>query len=77
MIAVLLGASEYPDKPAWSNPVLAASACAVRDYVLSPGWFAPLPGQLLDLFDATAGPADQLFQVPDQGAPQRGRCALS
>jgi formylglycine-generating enzyme required for sulfatase activity len=62
-IAVLLGASEYPQKPAWSNPVLGTSARAFRDYVLSPTGFALMPGQVLDLFDAPAGPADQLFQI--------------
>ena len=62
-IAVLLGASEYPEKPAWSNPVLGKSARAFRDYVLSPTGFALTSGQVLDLFDVAAGPADQLFQI--------------
>jgi hypothetical protein len=64
-IAVLLGASEYPQKPAWSNPVLGTSARAFRDYLLSPEGFALAPGQILDLFDADAGPADQLFQIKE------------
>jgi hypothetical protein len=62
-IAVLLGASEYPQKPAWSNPVLGTSACAFRDYVVSPTDFGLMPGQVLDLFEAAAGPADQLLQI--------------
>ena len=62
-IAVVLGASEYPQKPAWSNPVLGASARAVRDYLRSPTGLAMRTAQLLDLFDAAGGPADQLFQV--------------
>jgi hypothetical protein len=64
-IAVLLGASEYPQKPEWSNPVLGTSARAFRDYLLSPEGFALTPGQILDLFDADTGSADQLFQVKE------------
>jgi formylglycine-generating enzyme required for sulfatase activity len=64
-IAVLLGASEYPQKPAWSNPVLGTSARAFRDYLLSPTGFALMPHQVLDLFEAAAGPADQLFQIKE------------
>jgi formylglycine-generating enzyme required for sulfatase activity len=64
-IAVLLGASEYPQKPAWSNPVLGTSARAFRDYVLSSTGFALMPGQVLDLFDAPGGPAEQLFQIKE------------
>ncbi len=64
-IAVLLGASEYPRKPAWSNPVLGATARAFRDYVLAPTGCALVPGQVLDLFDHEMGPADQLFQIKE------------
>jgi formylglycine-generating enzyme required for sulfatase activity len=64
-IAVLLGASEYPQKPAWSNPVLGTSARAFRDYLLAPTGLSLTPGQVLDLFDAAAGAADQLFQIKE------------
>ena len=64
-IAVVLGASEYPQKPAWSNPVLGASARGVRDYLRSPTGLAMQPPQVLDLFDATGGPGDQLVQIEE------------
>jgi hypothetical protein len=62
---VLLGASEYPRKPAWSNPVLRTSAHAVRDYVRSPAGFALTPEQVLDLFDDDTDPAGQLLCIAD------------
>jgi hypothetical protein len=62
-LVVLLGASEYPRKPAWSNPVLGASARAFRDYVRSPMGLAVVREQVLDLFDDEAGPIDQLFRI--------------
>ena len=64
-IAVLLGASEYPWKPAWSSPVLGTSARGVRDYLLSPTGFGLAPGQVLDLFDDAAGPVDQLGRIKE------------
>ena len=62
-IAVMLGASEYPQKPAWSNPVLGASARAVRDYLRSSTGLGMRAPQILDLFDVGGGPPDQLFQI--------------
>src|SRR5262249_25999453 len=66
---------EYPHKPAWSNPVLGASARAFRDYVLSATGLALAPEQVLDLFDAAAGPVDQLFQIREflKAAGKRAR----
>jgi hypothetical protein len=65
MISVLIGASEFPRKPDWSNPVLGTSARALRDYVLSPAGLALTPEQLLDLFDDDADPAGQLLRIAD------------
>jgi hypothetical protein len=65
MVVVLLGASEYPQKPAWSNPVLRTSAHAVRDYVLSPTGLALAPSKVLDLFDDGADPAGQLVRIKE------------
>jgi hypothetical protein len=62
-LAVVLGASEYPRNPAWTNPVLGASARAVCDYLRSPTGLAMRPAQLLDLFDAAGGPPEQLLQI--------------
>jgi Caspase domain len=62
-LAVVLGASEYPRKPAWTNPVLGASARAIRDYLRSPSGLAMRPAQLLDLFEAPDSPPDQLLQI--------------
>ncbi len=62
-LAVVLGAGAYPLKPAWSNPVLGASARAVRDYLLSPDGFAMPAAHVLDLFDASGGPQEQLSRI--------------
>jgi hypothetical protein len=64
-IAVVLGASEYPQKSTWTNPVLGTSARGVRDYLRSPGGLAMKAAQVLDLFDAAGGPQEQLFQIED------------
>jgi len=64
-IAVLLGASEYPRKSVWSNPVLCSSAHAFRDYIQSEMGFALPPGQVLDLFDSELDPTSQLIHVGD------------
>ncbi len=65
MISVLIGASDYPHKSDWSNPVLGTSAQALREYVLSPTGLALAPEKLLDLFDDDAGPFDQLLHIAD------------
>jgi hypothetical protein len=72
MLSVLIGASDYPRKPDWSNPVLGASAQALRDYVLSPAGLALAPTQLLDLFDDDAGPDGQLHRIADFLTAARG-----
>jgi len=64
-IVVLLGASEYPQKPSWTNPVLGASAAALRAYLLSPTGFALASEQVLDLFDDDADQVHQLLQIEE------------
>lgn len=51
---VLLGAGSYPRRADWTNPVLGASARALRDYVTSPMGLAVPAYQILDLFDDSA-----------------------
>jgi hypothetical protein len=62
-LVVLLGASEYPRKQAWTNPVLGASARAFRDYVRSSAGLALPQGQILDLFDDEADQVSQLLRI--------------
>jgi len=64
-IAILLGASEYPRWPQWSNPVLGLSANAFRDYLHAGSGLALTPGQILNLFDADGDPSAQLLQIAD------------
>jgi DNA-binding CsgD family transcriptional regulator len=65
MVSILVGASDYPHKSDWSNPVLGTSAQALREYVLSPAGLALTPGRFLDLFDDDASPFDQLLRIAD------------
>jgi hypothetical protein len=65
MLVVLLGASEFPFKPAWSNPVLGASARAFRDYALSDTGMSIPRQRLLDLFDDSDDPAKQCLRVQE------------
>jgi hypothetical protein len=64
-IAVLIGASTYPRRPDWSNPVLRASAHAFRDYLRSAAGFGLVPDQVLDLFDDDTHPTGQLLRIGD------------
>src|SRR6516225_362685 len=62
-LVVLLGASEYPRKPAWTNPVLRTSAAAVRGYVTSSDGFGLAAAQVLDLFDSALDQVRQLLAI--------------
>jgi ankyrin repeat protein len=62
-LAVLLGASDYPLRDGWTNPVLGSSARAFRDYVLSPTALALAPSNVLDLFDDDADQVQQLLRI--------------
>lgn len=64
-IVVVLGASEYPRKPAWTNPVLAASARAFREYVISPDGLGIPDAQVLDLFDDDGDQVHQCLRIEE------------
>jgi len=62
-LVVLLGASKYPHKPDWTNPVLEASAEAIRDYIESPDGLALTRAQIFDRFDSEDHQAAQLLDI--------------
>lgn len=48
---VILGASAYPRRPDWSNPVLGTTAAALYEYVVAESGMSIPIKQVLNLFD--------------------------
>jgi len=82
-LVILLGASEYPGDPAWSNPRFAHSAEAVRAYFTDPARFGLPPANGLWLFDTSEAPPAVYDRIEEflrsalaRPAPERPRDAI-
>ncbi|MEO7734154.1 MAG: caspase family protein [Kofleriaceae bacterium] len=65
IVAILLGAGEYPRKPIWSNPVLSKTARAFSEYIRSSTGFGLARNQILDLFDDGSNAIRQLTLIEE------------